>query len=306
MVLIITSPTFSCTYQSHASSDSEGLGWAWDPNSSEVQQMLLAHGPHLEYQGSRANCFCPLPWPTGLPDLVHSFHLSSTIQTDTWFSLNLFSVELCRVCRSLLVNETYPEASWPLCSMAGLVRTARGSGSYKDGWVLRGGECIRKRAGGLRMELLWKRMEKKGGNREVCWNHGEYFKKHRLSHIPQTPPHITSVLCDLILWISREEHFGPDGTLDLILFGIVLSSQMGFEMAHTLNCMIKEANTFQWARSQKQGQQNQKSAYPGLRTEMNFDYSENSVILLCCKLPMSLSFALNGPITSLFPRLDAM
>lgn len=159
---------------------------------------------------------------------------------------------------------------------------------------------------GVALEKNGEKGEIKRGNREVCWNHGEYFKKHRLSHIPQTPPHITSVLCDLILWISREEHFGPDGTLDLILFGIVLSSQMGFEMAHTFNCMIKEANTFQWARSQKQGQQNQKSAYPGLRTEMNFDYSENSVILLCCKLPMSLSFALNGPITSLFPRLDAM
>lgn len=97
------------------------------------------HGPHVEYQGSRANRFCPLPWPTGLPDLVHSFHLSSKVQTDTWGLLNLFSVELCRVCRSLLVNETYPEASWPLCSTAGLARTARGRRSYKDGWVLRGG-----------------------------------------------------------------------------------------------------------------------------------------------------------------------
>lgn len=58
------------------------------------------------------------------------------------------------------------------------------------------------------------------------------------------PPHITSVLCDLILGFLEKNIFGPDCTLDLTLFGIVLSSQMGFEMAHTFNCMIKEANTF--------------------------------------------------------------
>ena len=59
----------------------------------------------------------------------------------------------------------------------------------------------------------------------------------------------------------------------------------------------------------QQKQQNQKSAYPGLSTETSFDCSESSLLispfpLLCCKLPESLSFALNGPIASLFPRLD--
>lgn len=36
LILTITSPTFMYTYHSRASSDSEGLGQAWDSNSSEV------------------------------------------------------------------------------------------------------------------------------------------------------------------------------------------------------------------------------------------------------------------------------
>lgn len=36
--------------------------------------------------------------------------------------------------------------SWPLLTSVALARTGRDNGSYEDWWVLRGGECIRKRS----------------------------------------------------------------------------------------------------------------------------------------------------------------
>lgn len=182
---------------------------------------------------------------------IWATHFISSVQTDAQVSLNLLSVYLCRVWRSLLVNETSvpnpPYLSVPPLALPKLeeaVEVMRIDG-FSNRWMYK--EKSRK----LRVESLRKRtgkrgdnIERKEGSTQGCWTKENISRSTGCPNIPQTPPHITSLLCDLTLWISREVHFGLGCILDFIPFRIVLCFQMGCEMAHKFKCTIKEASIF--------------------------------------------------------------
>lgn len=176
-------------------------------------------------------------------------HFISSVQTNAQVSLNVLSVYLYRVWRSLLVNETsvlnpaylsVPPLALPKLEEA--VEVMRIDGFSKRG-------TYKEKSRKLRVESLRKRTEKRGdnierkeGSTQGCWTKENISRSTGCPNIPQTPPHITSLLCDLTLWISREVHFGLDCILDFIPFRMVLCFQMGCEMAHKF--MIKEASIF--------------------------------------------------------------
>lgn len=139
--------------------------------------VLMVRGPPFEYQGSRANHFPPLPWPTG-PSQIWAIHCVFSIQTEVQvFSICFLSISAESAHPSLFSETSVlnpPDLSVPLLALLNLAEAAE---------VMRTGSQEKSRE--LRMESLGKRMEKRGDKIEGKGEHMALQKPRRISQQTQ-------------------------------------------------------------------------------------------------------------------------
>lgn len=114
-------------------------GWVWDSAflaSSQLLSVLLVHTLSSKALGSNIFlCFDQLaPWSI---HYCFQYKLMPRSHSLCFLPSSAESADPLSVMRLL---------SWPLLTSVALARTGRDNGSYEDWWVLRGGECIRKRS----------------------------------------------------------------------------------------------------------------------------------------------------------------
>lgn len=89
--------------------------------------VLMVRGPPFEYQGSRANHFPPLPWPTG-PSQIWAIHSVFSIQTEVQvFSICFLSISAESAHPSLFSETSVlnpPDLSVPLLALLNLAEAA--------------------------------------------------------------------------------------------------------------------------------------------------------------------------------------